>query len=246
MSKTKNPAELLPGETLQHLRTLPAASVDAIITDPPYSSGGLHAGDRARGVNAKYEQSGQRLHRPPYTGDAKDQRSWIRWCQEWLEECRRIARPGAPICVFSDWRQLPATTDALQFADWTWRGIAVWDKTEGARCQIGRFRHQAEYITWGSAGGMPPRKDVGVLPGVFRFPVLQRDKHHINGKPTSLMREVVRICPPGGTILDPFTGSGTTGVAAILGGYGFIGIEREPVYLDVARTRLAEARAQVS
>jgi site-specific DNA-methyltransferase (adenine-specific) len=125
----KSPFVLIHDETLKQLRELPEHSVDAVITDPPYSSGGLHAGDRAKDVNSKYEQSGQTTKRPAYTGDAKDQRSWVRWCHEWLDECRRVAKPGAPICVFSDWRQLPALTDALQFADWTWRGIAVWDKT---------------------------------------------------------------------------------------------------------------------
>lgn len=241
--KVKPSYQLIHGETIHSLRDLETASVDAVVTDPPYSSGGLHAGDRSQGVNKKYEQSGQRLQRPSYVGDAKDQRSWVRWCHEWLDECRRIAKPGAPICVFSDWRQLPALTDALQFADWTWRGIAVWDKTEGARCVMGRFRAQAEYVVWGSSGALPLRTEVGVLPGVFRHPVRQADKHHINGKPTDLMRQLVKICPPGGTVLDPFTGSGTTGVAAVLEGCSFIGIEREPVYFDVAQQRLQEAAA---
>jgi site-specific DNA-methyltransferase (adenine-specific) len=107
---------------------------------------------------------------------------------------------------------------------------------------MGRYRAQAEYVVWGSKGAMPLRTEVGVLPGVFRFPVKQADKFHINGKPTELMQQVVRICPPGGRILDPFAGSGTTGVAALLGGYEFIGIEREPVYHEVALARLQEAQ----
>lgn len=47
------------------------------------------------------------------------------------------------------------------------------------------------------------------------------------------------VTPPGGTILDPFLGSGTTGAAAVLEGFGFIGIEREPDYIEIAEARIA-------
>ncbi|MDP2794373.1 MAG: hypothetical protein Q8O25_09895 [Sulfurisoma sp.] len=67
--------------------------------------------------------------------------------------------------VFSDWRQIPVTTDAMQAAGVTWRGIAVWDKTGGARPYKGGFRSQAEYIVWGSKG---PLKGERYSPGVFR------------------------------------------------------------------------------
>lgn len=53
------------------------------------------------------------------------------------------------------------------------------------------------------------------------------------------MRWLVRlITPPGGTVLDPFTGSGTTGVAAVLEGFGFVGIEREAEYVGIAEARI--------
>ncbi|MDE0852885.1 MAG: site-specific DNA-methyltransferase [Nevskia sp.] len=62
---------------------------------------------------------------------------------------------------------------------------------------------------------------------------------HPTVKPTALMRYLCRlITPPGGVILDPFTGSGSTGKAAVLEGFRFIGIERDPEYLKVARTRI--------
>lgn len=62
---------------------------------------------------------------------------------------------GAPVLLFTNRRQLPLTTDVLQIAGFKWRGITVWDKTEGVRPQMGRFRNQAEYIVWGSKGNMP-------------------------------------------------------------------------------------------
>ena len=47
------------------------------------------------------------------------------------------------------------------------------------------------------------------------------------------------ITPPGGTVLDPFTGSGTTGCAAVLEGFGFVGVEQSAEYIEVARSRIA-------
>lgn len=69
-----------------------------------------------------------------------------------------------------------------------------------------------------------------------------RANHHPTVKPVSLMRWLVRlVTPPGGTILDPFTGSGSTGIAAALEGFAFTGIERDPEYVEIARRRIAHA-----
>lgn len=63
--------------------------------------------------------------------------------------------------------------------------------------------------------------------------------HHPTVKPIDLMRWLVRlVTPPGGTVLDPFTGSGTTGIAAGLEGFEFLGIEREAEYREIAEARL--------
>lgn len=230
------------GDCLDVMRSLPDASVDAVIADPPYSSGGQFRGDRMGKPSVKYQSSGTVRAYHEFDGDNRDQRSFGFWCTLWLSECLRVARPGAPICLFADWRQLPITTDALQAAGWTWRGVAVWDKTEAARPQVGRFRAQTEFVAWGSKGGMAARRDVGCLPGVFRHVVRQDDKHHLTGKPTELMRAVVGICPPGGTVLDPFMGSGTTGVACVLTGRRFLGIELKPAYHEIVGRRLAATR----
>jgi site-specific DNA-methyltransferase (adenine-specific) len=62
---------------------------------------------------------------------------------------------------------------------------------------------------------------------------------HPTVKPTELMRYLCRlVTPPGGTVLDPFMGSGSTGKAAVLEGFQFIGIEREADYLEIARARI--------
>jgi DNA modification methylase len=68
---------------------------------------------------------------------------------------------------------------------------------------------------------------------------------HPTIKPTALMQYLCRlVTPPGGTVLDPFTGSGSTGKAAMLEGFNFIGFEREAEYVEIARRRIAEAAAR--
>jgi len=75
-------------------------------------------------------------------------------------------------------------------------------------------------------------------------PVPQRN-HHPTVKPTDLMRYLCRlVTPPGGIVLDPFTGSGSTGKGAVLEGFGFIGIEREAEYVEIARARIGAVAAK--
>ena len=71
-----------------------------------------------------------------------------------------------------------------------------------------------------------------------------RRNHHPTVKPTALMRYLCRlVTPPGGVVLDPFTGSGSTGKAAILEGFRFIGIEREAEYVEIAKARIGAAES---
>jgi len=66
--------------------------------------------------------------------------------------------------------------------------------------------------------------------------------HHPTVKPVNLLRWLSRlVTPPGGTVLDPFLGSGTTGVAAVAEGFDFIGIEREPEYMAICEARIRHA-----
>ncbi|GEM_PF-1925189 len=95
----------------------------------------------------------------------------------------------------------------------------------GVRPQRGRFSIQAGYIVWGSKGGMPLDRGAPILPGVFREAVRKADNHHMIGKPTDLIRQLVRICEEGGRILDPLAGSGTPLVGAAAEGYEWLGIE---------------------
>ena len=262
------------GEALRLLMSLPDACVDAVITDMPYSSGGQFRGDRMGSTSAKYQQSGQALDRGDFAGDNRDQRSFLAWCTLWLFECLRVTKPGAPICLFTDWRQLPITTDAMQAGGWVWRGIVPWDKTEGARPCRGRFTAQCEYVVWGdrwhacepivagaacagtspsmersfaddcgyavwgSAGAMPEERGVGCLAGFVRAFPKPAEKRHPAGKGPRVMGHYVEICEPGGLILDPFTGGGSTGIAARRSGRRFLGFELVPSICEDARAWL--------
>ena len=65
-------------------------------------------------TRAKYQQSDVQTEHPTFEGDNRDQRGWGYWCSLWLGQCRRVSEPGAAICVFTDWRQLPTATDIVQ------------------------------------------------------------------------------------------------------------------------------------
>jgi site-specific DNA-methyltransferase (adenine-specific) len=229
------------GDCLAWLKTLPSACVDAVITDPPYSSGGQFRGDRMADTNSKYVQSDTKRQYIEFSGDNRDQRSFGYWCTLWLSEALRVTKPGGVICCFSDWRQLPIVTDVVQAGGWVWRGIWVWDKTEGVRPQLGRFRSQCEYVAWGSNGSMPPSAEIGVLPGVYRAVVKAKDKLYSTGKPLDVMTELLRIVPPEGIVLDPFAGSGTTLLAAKLSGRRYLGCELSPEYHRIATERLLQS-----
>jgi site-specific DNA-methyltransferase (adenine-specific) len=157
----------------------------------------------------------------------------------WISECHRILKPGGYFLMFSDWRQLPMASDALQFGNIIWRGTVAWDKTEGSRApHKGYFRHQCEYVLWGTKGNCPKAVHGGPWPGCFRISVKQKDKFHLTGKPTELMENLIQIVPEESIILDPFAGSGTTLVAAQKLNRHFIGIEKESYNVHIAQKRL--------
>lgn len=209
---------------------------DAVITDPPYASGGIKPTEKNRPTSQKYSSLRGDKALPEFAGDQKDQRSWTSWCAEWLSDARRVCKPGGVLVVFIDWRMAPCLADAIQWAGWTWRGQVVWDKLS-SRPQRGRFRQQSEFALWASNGPLPVDRPVKCLPGVFRYANPPK-RIHLTEKPLQLMRDVVKICAPGGRILDPFAGAGTTVLAARLEGYEAVGIEVTDAYYKLGSDRV--------
>lgn len=231
-------AVLYAGDVLTVLPHLAAESVHAVITDPPYCSGATgSAGRTSLSTREKYMTNGAAHVLPDFDGDQRDQRSFTYWSTLWLAHCHRLTAPGGVAMVFTDWRQLPSVTDAIQAAGWVWRGIIAWHKPR-SRPQVGRFTNSCEYVVWASKGALS-RKGQPPLPGMYSQSAPHYSKRiHITEKPVPLLQKLTRIAPEGGTVLDPFAGSGSTGVAALLEGHRFVGVELSPGYAQQAVVRL--------
>ena len=227
------------GNSLAILPFLSSCSVDGIITDPPYCSGGVTLANKQSEPAKKYQSSGTKRTYPAMLGDGKDQRSFTTWATIWLAECWRIAKDGAPLLVFTDWRQLPSITDAIQAAGWFWLGIIPWDK-RSSRPQKGKFRQQCEYVIFASKGRFIPKTTI-CLPGVYSYPVIAQHKVHLTSKPLELLKDLFKITEPSGIILDPFIGGGTTAVAAYETGRKCIGIELSSEYVELTIKRIEAA-----
>ena len=168
---------LLHGDCLAMLKEVEPGSVDLILCDPPYSSGGTHAGDRKASTTAKYTDNdfngAARL--PAFSGDNMDQRSFTAFMRWVCSELRQKTREGGILEMFVDWRNFPAMTDAVQMAGWVWRGVVVWDKGI-SRNQPGRFRNDCEFVVWCSNGDLPidwkAAKGTKALPGVYHVPIV--------------------------------------------------------------------------
>ena len=239
--------KLLKGNCLEVLEGLEADCADLVLIDPPYSSGGLFAGDRKQDTRTKYTNNdfNGAARFPNFSGDNMDQRSFVQFMGIISAKLREITKDGGAIATFVDWRNLPAMTDAIQMGGWVWRGVIVWDK--GISRNIpGRFRNDCEYIVWGTNGGKKvdwkAAKGKKAMPGIYHISgVDTKSKHHQTEKPVELLKALCQIAPRGGTVVDCFMGSGSTGVACIEEGRDFIGIELNDEYYETAVRRIREA-----
>lgn len=214
------------------------SGIGAVVTDPPYSSGGAFRGDRAMQTSTKYVNSDTFAYRPEFAGDNRDQRSFLAWCSMWLNAARQASDPGAVLASFIDWRQLPVLTDAIQAGGWVWRNLATWYKP-GIRMQRGRFSASAEYVLYATNG--PVVYGQGSPQNVFACaPIGGDDKEHIAEKPIDVLRWIMQVVPAGVTVLDPFMGSGSTLRAAKDLGHAAIGIDVDERYCELAADRLSQ------
>jgi site-specific DNA-methyltransferase (adenine-specific) len=236
------------GEALAVLDELQQASVDVVLTDPPYSSGGMFRTDRSGDPAQKYrgwshsptETRAPAAQYGTFAGDNRDQWAWIRWVTAWSWATLRVTRPGGHSFMFTDWRQLPAATDAAQFGGWAWRGLVVWDKGVG-RPNRGLFRNHLEYVVWSTHGAITDRTDDYPSTLISIPTVSHSERDHVTQKPVKLLQALMGVVGTGPfTILDPFMGVGSSLVAAKRAGHKAIGIEIEERYCELAARRLAQ------
>lgn len=231
------------GDCLAALQQLPSESCDAMVTDPPYCSGANPAQDtEAKYVNGGKFQAGVatggRNPHPSFGGDQRMPHAFRYWCHLWLAECHRILKPGGLAGTFTDWRMLPEACDALEGGGFVRRGIVAWDKVTTKPIPPCYFRHQCEFMPWGTKGDVE-KHPLGPWDGCIRVPLNRADKLHMTGKPIELMRQVLLPVRRGGIVLDPFAGSGSTGMACKLLGLEFLGFEQSPEYTKIANERFA-------
>ena len=221
--------ELYLGDCLDILPTLEAKIVDAVITDPPYCSGGRQQ-STARNIISK---SDSRMADEWFLADNMGTDTYMRFMRQVAGECLRVCKIGAHSYVFTDWRQFTNLTTAWESKGWTLKNVIVWDKNRGGA--MGSFwRNNHEWICVFSKGSPKP------LPNNSFFNTWKGSKpqggYHPTEKPINLMRYLVRAND--GIILDPFFGSGTTAMACHLEKKIFIGIEQDKEYFDYAIHRI--------
>lgn len=220
------------GDCLEVMPTLAADSVQAIVTDPPYCSGGRQQGS-ARNLISK---SDTREPDEWFLADNMGTDTYIRWMRVIAKDCLRLASMGAHAYVFTDWRKDTNIVTSWESIGWTLRGVIVWDKDRGGA--MGSFwRNNHEWVCVFTKGAPSPLPD-GSFFNTWRGTKPQGG-YHPTEKPIKLLEYIIRAVD--GVVLDPFMGSGTTGVACAKLGRGFIGIERDAAYFEIAKGRIAGA-----
>jgi DNA modification methylase len=220
------------GDALEVMAQMPEASVDAVLTDPPYSSGGRRENTRTirKSMTRAVEDDDW------IRGDAMSTSGFVWLLRACGVHWRRLLTPGGHALVFIDWRMGGNLTAALETADLRQHPTLVWDKTFFGMGAI--FRNQYELIVHMTAGTPrpPARRDVG---NVLRYPPV-RDGLHPTEKPLPLLHTLLSVICGDGIVLDPFVGSGAVMVAAREMGLRAIGVDSDEKYCEVAARRLAQ------
>jgi len=210
--------QVIEGDCLDVMRALPDGCVDAVVTDPPY--GFSHSSNWKDSAWRNQVIAGD---------DSTDSRDTV---VAWASE------RDLPWLAFGSWKRNPPAGT---------RGVLIWDK--GPASGMGDLSFPWK-LSWEEVYVGGPRwsghRDGGVIQGHTVVTWATKGRNHPNEKPVSLMRYLTSRLPANSLILDPFCGSGSTGVAAIQEGHRFLGIEREPAYVAIARRRIADAAAQGS
>lgn len=213
------------GDALEFMANLPDASFDAVITDPPYNASRSAIDFAEKGYRAVDEAWDKNFSPLPY-----------------LEAAWRTLKPTGSLLAFCGYRLL---SDYLAWRPA--RQILHWQKSNAFPAIAKVYAFSVEYIVWYTKGSPYTFNKSPRLRDVITTPICGGDERtpHPTQKPLALMGEHVTVhTKPGDLILDPFAGSGTTGVAALKEGRRFVGCELDPNYHALAAKRLEAAAAQ--
>ena len=228
------------GDCLEFLKTLEPGSVDAVVTDPPYCSGGATEASRSQATHQGLRSETIREGRSSwFEGDNMTTNGLLWLLRSVAVESLKALRDGGSILMFCDWRMAFAIGPAVESAGLRMRNLVVWDKGNPG---LGNgFRPQHELILHFTRRSAEFHAvNVGNVIQSSRVHSTQKD--HACEKPVELMRKLISVvAPEGGTVLDPFMGSATTGEACLDLGVNFIGCEADPKYFAIAKRRIDEA-----
>jgi modification methylase len=244
---------LLRGDCIAEMAKLPDACIDMIFADPPYNL--QLGGDLSR-------PDGSHVDAVTDDWDKFDSfTAYDRFTAAWLREARRILKPNGTIWVIGSYHNIFRVGATLQDQGFWILNDIIWRKANPMPNFKGtRFTNAHETLIWASQGerarytfnykAMKTLNDELQMRSDWVLPIcggqerLKRDGHkaHPTQKPEALLYRVMLACTkPGDVVLDPFFGTGTTGAVAKRLGRRWIGIEREPAYIEVAEERIQAA-----
>lgn len=214
----------MKGDCLELIKTVPDLSIDSVITDPPY---GMDY------QSAWRSDPGKRFKKIP-----NDKKPFI-W---FLYDAFRVLKDGGALICFSDWKNQESWRQAIEWAGFTVKSQVIWNREHhGMGDLAGSFAPMHDIIWFAVKGNykLPGKRPKSVI----NSKRISGDKLvHPNEKPVDLIAELIKsVTPESGVILDPFLGSGSSGVAAVLNGFRFIGIEKDEKYFEISRNRIENA-----
>ena len=224
--------KIIAGDAVEELAKLLPGSVDAVITDPPYASGGFT--EAAKSQASKMGVRGGEW----FQGDNLTSTGIGFLLRAVALVALPALRGSGHLLFFTDWRMVPVMTPAVESAGVRYTCLLVWDKRFPG---LGTgFRPQHELIMHFTAG-TPEYYALDGRNVLTAGRVNSTARRHPTEKPVALLEELIRVTvPPGGVVVDPFAGSGTTGIAALNIGRQAILIERSRGFCDVAERRMAQ------
>ncbi|WP_373487345.1 site-specific DNA-methyltransferase [Blastomonas sp.] len=245
--------QILRGDCIAQMRTLPSASIDMVFADPPYN---LQLGGDL------FRPEGGRVDAVDNDWDKFDTfAAYDRFTREWLAEARRILKPDGSLWVIGSYHNIFRVGALLQDLDFWILNDIVWRKANPMPNFRGtRFTNAHETLIWASRDekskytfnyrAMKTLNDELQMRSDWVLPIcggqerLKRGgtKAHPTQKPEALLYRILLACTnPGDVVLDPFFGTGTTGAVAKRLGRSWIGCERDETYIEVAEERIAAA-----